>query len=43
MKRLLSDLRRRNVFRVAGVYAIAAWFIMQLVDVLRSSSNSPAT
>jgi len=42
MKRLLSELRRRNVFRVAGVYAIAAWFIMQLVDVLMNALELPS-
>ena len=41
MKRLLADLRQRNVFRVAGVYAIAAWLIMQLVDVLMSALELP--
>lgn len=42
MKRLLADLRQRNVFRVAGVYAIAAWVIMQLVDVLMSALELPS-
>jgi TolB-like protein len=42
MKRLLADLRKRNVFRVAGVYAIAAWVIMQLVDVLMSALELPS-
>jgi TolB-like protein len=42
MKALLADLRKRNVFRVAGVYAIAAWVIMQLVDVLMSALELPS-
>ena len=42
MKKLLADLRQRNVFRVAGVYAIAAWLIMQLVDVLMSALELPS-
>jgi len=41
MKKLLAELRQRNVFRVGGVYAIAAWFIMQLVDVLMSALELP--
>lgn len=41
MNRLLADLRKRNVFRVAGVYAIAAWFVMQLVDVLMNALELP--
>ena len=32
MKKLLADLRQRNVFRVAGVYAIA-------VEYWRESGN----
>src|SRR5262245_56268788 len=42
MRKLLADLRQRNVFRVAGVYAIAAWFIMQLVDVLMDALELPS-
>jgi TolB-like protein len=42
MKALLADLRKRNVFRVAGVYSIAAWIIMQLVDVLMSALELPS-
>ena len=33
---LLSELRRRNVFRMAVLYAVAAWLIMQVVEVLMS-------
>src|SRR5262245_24208412 len=42
MKRLLADLRKRNVFRVAGAYAIAAWFVMQLVGVLMNALELPS-
>lgn len=41
MKTLLADLRKRNVFRVAGMYAIAAWLVMQLVDVAMPALELP--
>ena len=31
---LLTELRRRNVFRVAAVYAVAGWLLLQVADVL---------
>jgi len=32
--RTLGELRRRHVFRVLGVYAIAAWGILQVADIV---------
>lgn len=34
MRKLLGELKQRHVFRVAAVYVIAAWIIMQVVDVM---------
>lgn len=34
MKRLILELRRRNVFRIGIAYLIAAWLLMQMTDVL---------
>lgn len=31
---MLTELRRRNVFRVAAVYAVAGWLLLQVADVL---------
>jgi len=31
---LLTELRRRNVFRVAALYAVAGWLLLQVADVL---------
>ena len=31
---LVSELRRRNVLRMAVLYAVAAWLIMQVAEVL---------
>jgi TolB-like protein/Tfp pilus assembly protein PilF len=32
--RLLKELRRRRVFRVAGLYVVGVWLLMQAADVL---------
>ena len=34
MRQFLSELRQRNVFKVGGVYLVAGWLIMQVVDVM---------
>jgi adenylate cyclase len=38
---LVSELKRRNVFRMVVVYAIAAWVIMQVAEVLSDLANLP--
>ena len=42
MGNLLSELKRRNIFRVAGVYAVAGWLLAQMAAVLENSLNMPA-
>ncbi|MEE8078267.1 MAG: hypothetical protein V3T18_04665 [Pseudomonadales bacterium] len=37
----LSELMRRNVFRVAAAYIIVAWLILQIVDVVIPMLHSP--
>ena len=39
---LVSELRRRNVLRMAVLYAVAAWLIMQVAEVLMSVVGLPA-
>lgn len=39
---LFSELRRRKVFRVATVYAIAAWALLEMADVLAPALHLPA-
>ena len=34
MRRFLAELRQRNVFRVAVIYLVAGWVVMQVVDVM---------
>jgi len=38
---LISELRRRNVLRMAVLYAIAAWLIVQVAEVLIDLANLP--
>lgn len=38
---LISELKRRNVFRIAGIYAVAAWVLMQIAGTLEESLNLP--
>ncbi|HSD68562.1 MAG TPA: hypothetical protein VLB07_03365 [Woeseiaceae bacterium] len=41
MDRFLKELLRRNVFRVAGVYAVVGWLLAQAAGVLETSMNMP--
>jgi serine/threonine-protein kinase len=38
---LISELRRRKVFRVALIYAVGAWGVLQAVDVLGALAGLP--
>jgi len=38
---LVSELRRRNVLRMAVLYALAAWLIMQVAEVTIGLANLP--
>ena len=38
---LLSELRRRNVHRMAALYLVAAWLIMQVTEVLMALVRLP--
>jgi TolB-like protein len=41
MRTLLTELRRRGVFRLAAVYIIGAWVIMQVADVFFPAWDIP--
>jgi TolB-like protein/tetratricopeptide (TPR) repeat protein len=41
MNKLFAELRRRNIFRIAGVYAVVGWIIMQVVSVMTPALNLP--
>ena len=38
---LLSELRRRNVFRMAVLYVVAAWLMMQVAEVVIDLAHLP--
>jgi len=38
---LFAELRRRNVFRVGIAYAVAAWLLLQIADVLIDNIGAP--
>ena len=39
---LFGELRRRNVFKVGAAYAIVAWLLLQIADVLLDAFGAPA-
>ncbi len=39
--RLVSELRRRNVLRMAALYVVAAWLIVQVAGVLIDLAKLP--
>ena len=38
---LISELRRRNVFRMAALYVVAAWLVMQVGEVIIGLASLP--
>jgi Tol biopolymer transport system component len=41
MGKLFEDLKRRKVFRVAAVYAVSAWVLIQIADVVLPTFGAP--
>jgi len=41
LNNIFSELKRRNIFRVVGVYAVVGWLLMQFATVLESSIGLP--
>ena len=39
---LLTELKRRNVFRVGIAYIVMAWLVMQVADVILNNIEAPA-
>ena len=39
---LLSELRRRNVIRMAGLYLVGAWLLVQVASTILPMFNAPA-
>jgi len=42
MEKLFKELRRRNVFRVAGVYAVVGWLLIQVAVAVLPTFEAPA-
>jgi len=40
--KLAREMRRRRVFRVAGIYLIGAWVLLQVMDVVAEPAGLPA-
>jgi len=43
ISRTIVELRRRHVFRVAGIYLVAAWGILQVADLAFESFGMPVS
>ena len=41
MTNIFSELKRRNIFRVAGAYAVVAWVTMQAIAVMTPALKLP--
>ena len=41
MPSLFTELRRRNVFKVGAAYAIVAWLLIQVADVVLPALQAP--
>ncbi|HSQ69282.1 MAG TPA: tetratricopeptide repeat protein [Steroidobacteraceae bacterium] len=41
MNSFLGELRRRNVFRVGVAYAVAAWLLLQVADIVLEAIEAP--
>ena len=39
--KLLTELKRRNVFRMAGLYLVAAWLIAQVGSLVLTAFDAP--
>jgi TolB-like protein len=42
MTTLFSELRRRNVFRIGIAYVVAAWLVLQVLDLVFENIGAPA-
>ena len=38
---IFNELKRRNVIRIAGIYAVVAWILMQVAGTLEESLKLP--
>ena len=41
LQKFIQELQRRNVFRIASIYAVGGWLLMQLAVVLETTLLLP--
>lgn len=41
LKSLLAEMRRRNMFRVAGTYTVVSWIMVQIASITAASFGAP--
>jgi TolB-like protein len=41
LRKLFTELRRRNIFRVAGVYGVVGWLLMQMASIAFPAFGAP--
>jgi TolB-like protein len=41
LKRLIREIHRRSLWQVLGIYAVASWAVLQVVDTLGGALNLP--
>jgi TolB-like protein/predicted Zn-dependent protease len=41
LKAIIAELKRRNVFRIAGTYAVVSWIMVQIAAITTTSFGAP--
>ena len=41
MKRLIAEIHRRSLWQVLGIYVVASWVVLQVVEVLQAVMPLP--
>ena len=41
MHKFIEELKRRNVIKVAGIYVVCAWVLLQVADVVVPAAGLP--
>ena len=41
MGNLFAELKRRHIYRVAAAYAVVAWVLLQIVNIVAPIFNCP--
>ena len=41
LRRLIGEIHRRSLWQVLGIYLVASWAVLQVVDTLGGALNLP--